>query len=75
MPNQKEVAAAHDHDLKKLAGSCSLAPEEDSAIRIHWNVVAPNWGPDDRYRIHSEVRATQIVEAAGEVLEWLKPQW
>lgn len=75
MPNQKEVAAAHVHDLRQLATSCGLEPAADAAIRVAWNVVAPNWAPEDRYRIHAEVRSTQMVDAAGEVLEWLKPHW
>src|SRR4051794_15812448 len=57
MPNQKEVAAAHIHDLRNLVDSCGLQPAADAAIRVAWNVVAPNWSPEDRYRIHSDVRA------------------
>lgn len=75
MPNQKEVAAAHTHVLPDLAKACGLDPAADATVRVAWGVVAPNWGPEDRYRLHSSVRATQMVDAAREVLEWLKPQW
>lgn len=75
MPAQKEVAAAHVHDLPTLAAGCGLQPEADAVVRVAWNVVAPNWAPEDRYRIHSQVRSVQIVDAAREVLEWLKLHW
>jgi len=75
MPDQKQVAAAHVHDLRGLAVGCGLQPEADAGIRVAWNVVAPNWAPEDRYRIHSEVRSIQMVDAAREVLEWLRPHW
>ena len=75
MPNNKEVSAAHVHDLRTLAKSCGLVPEADAAIRVAWSVVVPNWSPDDRYRIQSEVPSGQMVDAAEEVLEWLKPLW
>lgn len=75
MPNLKDVQAAHIHDLRTLAERCGLLPEKEPSIRVAWAVVAPNWSPEDRYRIHSATRASDIVEAAGEVLSWLMPQW
>jgi HEPN domain-containing protein len=75
MPNQKEVAKAHTHDLKALAAQAGLEPERDPKISVDWNIMAPNWSPDDRYRAHTKARAEEMVDAAEEVLKWLKQHW
>jgi HEPN domain-containing protein len=75
MPDKRAVEQGHSHNLKQLAGSCGLNPEEDAVIRISWNVVASSWSPEARYRLHTESRSIEMVKSAEEVLAWLKPNW
>jgi len=75
MPSQRDVQDAHTHDLKKLARQAGLSPEQDGNIRVDWNTVSSNWGPDDRYRTHTKTRSKEMVDAAEEVLQWLKQHW
>jgi HEPN domain-containing protein len=74
LPDKRDVERAHTHDLTALAKSAGLAPET-SPVRVHWNTVTSSWGPADRYRQHAQAPAQQLVEAAEEVLKWLKLHW
>jgi HEPN domain-containing protein len=49
LPDKREVADVHTHDLLTLAKKAGLEPEADAGIRVAWQIVV-NWSPESRYR-------------------------
>jgi len=75
LPSKDALIKTLTHRLVDLAKNAGLDPASDSVVAVSWGLVSASWSVEARYRMHAGTDATDMVESAREIYDWLEPRW